>query len=312
MRFAYAGTPEFGAQVLRRLLQRGFTPTLVITQPARPAGRGRRETHSPVAGVAAASGLALVETADINSVDVVARLRAGGARALVVAAFGQMLRAAVLDEFECLNVHASLLPRHRGAAPIARALMAGDERTGVCVMRMTPGLDEGPTTACSSVSVGLWQDAGEVAEVLAVLGADAVGHVLEAGVGAGDRVSWTEQEGSITYAAKLTASDHELDLGAAAAGAHNTVRALSPDIGARVRLGDLDVKVWRTWPHPGPDAPAAGRAGVAARRGDRLFLGCGTGSLEVMTIQPAGKKRMVAADFLRGYGAAIGATSIGP
>ncbi len=310
MKFAFAGTPAFAAQVLGRLLARGLTPSLVITQPPRPAGRGRRETPSAVARMAGSSGLPLLETADISAPDPVAALRSSGARTLLVAAFGQLLRSSVLDTFDCLNVHASLLPRYRGAAPIARALMAGDTQTGVCVMRMTPGLDEGPVAVCSTVSIGLWHDAGDVAAVLAVLGADAAAHVLEAG--GTDRVTWREQDGPSTYAAKLTALDRELDLTAPAPTAHNTVRALSPDVGARLRLGDLDVVVWRTWPDEDRVRATSLRPEPAVREGDRLFLGCGLGRLEVLEIQPAGKKRMGAADFLRGYGGTLGLSNTDP
>lgn len=311
MRFAYAGTPEFGAQVLRHLLAHGMAPTVVVTQPARPAGRGQRTTPSAVARLSVASDLPLVETADINAPNVVETLRASGARALVVAAFGQLLRPVVLDTFDCVNVHASLLPRHRGAAPIARALMNGDEQTGVCVMRMTPGLDEGPVALCTTVSVGLWQDAGDVAATLALLGAGAVAHVLQA-TGT-DRVLWKEQAGTPTYAAKLTAADQALDLTGTARAAHDTVRALSPDTGARLAVGGVEAKLWSTWPHEGPErGTSSGRPGDTAREGDRLFLGCGHGSLEVLEIQPAGKRRMGAADFLRGYGATIQVKNTGP
>lgn len=307
MRFAYAGTPEFGAQVLRHLLARDMVPTIVVTQPARPAGRGRRTTPSDVARLSVASDLPLVETADINAPDVVETLLASGASALVVAAFGQLLRPVVLDTFDCVNIHASLLPRYRGAAPIARALMNGDGQTGVCVMRMTPGLDEGPVALCSTVSVGLWQDAGEVAATLASLGAGAVAHVLRA-TGT-NRVLWREQTGTPTYAAKLTAADQALDLTGTARAAHDTVRALSPDLGARLRVGNVETKLWRSWPHEGTERAVSGRPGDAGHEGDRLFMGCGHGSLEVLEIQPVGKRRMGAADFLRGYGATIQATN---
>jgi len=310
VKFAFAGTPAFAAQVLGRLLARGLTPSLVVTQPPRPAGRGRKETPSAVARMAGSSGLPLLETANISAPDSVEALRSSGARTLLVAAFGQLLRSPVLDAFDCVNVHASLLPRHRGAAPIARALMAGDAQTGVCVMRMTPGLDEGPVAVCSTVSIAPWQDAGDVAAVLAVLGADAVAHVLEAG--GTDRVTWRDQEGPSTYAAKVTAYDRALDLTAPARTVHDAVRALSPDIGARLRLGGLDLTVWRTWPDESHARAVSGRPEMAVREGDRLFLGCGLGRIEVLEIQPAGKKRMGAADFLRGYGVTLGLSNTEP
>lgn len=308
MRFAYAGTPGFAAQVLGELLVRGLTPEVVITQPTRPSGRGRKSTPSAVARRATTEGLPLVETADINAPDVVDSLRSSGAKALVVAAFGQLLRPAVLDAFDCLNVHPSLLPRHRGAAPIPRALMDGDAETGVCVMRMAAGLDEGPVAVRSTMPIDPWQDAGDVAAVLAVLGAGAVAHVLRAE--STERVSWREQEGAPTYAAKLTPADQVLDLNVAARTAHDSVRALSPEVGIRCALGGLEVKVWRTWPHEDPARSCAGRPGTTGREGERLFLGCGLGCLEVLDIQPTGRRRMTAGDFLRGYGAALEASSV--
>ncbi len=224
-----------------------------------------------------------------------------GAEALVVAAFGQMLRPQLLGSLECINVHASLLPRYRGAAPIQRALIDGAEQTGVCIIKMTEALDEGPIGAAATISVGLWDDAGTVGRTLALRGAQAVAHVLDA-MSRGDQ-TWFEQRGHTDYAAKLTAADRELDLTASARVVHDRVRALHPGPGAVLRSGGLDLKIWRTWPREAAaGVSVCDRPGVIDTAGGRLLVGCGSGCLEVLELQASGKKRMAAVGFLRGYG----------
>ncbi|MHB9148755.1 MAG: methionyl-tRNA formyltransferase [Thermoleophilia bacterium] len=307
MRFGFAGTPEFGAAVLQELLRVGRVPECVVTQPARPAGRGRRPRSSPVATLAERMHLPLIETPDINSAEVRAALLGAHVETLLVAAFGQMFREPLLTSFDCINVHASLLPAYRGAAPIVRALMAGEAQTGVCIMRMTEGLDEGPVAARSIISVGLWDDRDAVESALALVGAHAAAHVLDA-LGGGF-VHWEPQGAPSTYAAKLVASDRDLDLTRPAAQVHDHVRALSPVPGATTRMGDLDVKLLRTWPNTNQKATAApsidGRPGEVAITGGRLFLGCGEGRVEILRIQPSGKRSMSAAEFVRGYSSSL-------
>jgi methionyl-tRNA formyltransferase len=268
-----------------------------------------------VATVAAETSLPVLRAESINAEDVVGRLKAERVEVLVVAAFGQLLKAAVLDPFLCVNVHASLLPTWRGAAPIARSLLAGDPWTGVSIMRMAPGLDEGPWAFQVSRSVGLEEDAGSVGRSLALLGAQGIGHALEAL--ADGTLRWTEQSGDVTYAAKLTAEDRLLDAAEGVRRCHDRVRALSPEIGADLSLGPVAVKVWRTWPIAGDEdglsvhALGAAEPGrlvrLAARPSEaRLFLGCGDGWLELLVVQPQGKRAMRSAEFLRGYGSKIG------
>lgn len=317
MRYAFAGTPRFAAWVLEDLVSQGTPPCLVVSQPDRPAGRGRRLQVPPVVRVAQAAGLSYLQTADINEVAVLRALAAARAEVLVVAAFGQFLREDLLEGFLCVNVHASLLPAYRGAAPIERALMAGEAETGVSIMRMTAGLDEGPCALQKRMSLGLHDDATGVTRALALLGALGTAQVLT-GLKDGT-VVWTEQPDGATYAAKLGPTDRVLDFEQSARAAHDQVRALSLDRAAEADLG-VAVKILRTWPHPNADVvtdaslagavrAAGGRPGRLLTAGDRLVVGCGEGALQILALQPAGKRPMSAAEFLRGYGARLAETA---
>lgn len=311
MRFAFAGTPEFAAWVLRDLAGLGRTPVLVVSQPDRPQGRGRRTCAPPAALEAGRLGLECLQTDNINSPGFVQRLQASGVSALVVASFGQILHKSLLDGLDCLNVHASLLPAYRGAAPINRALENGESRMGVSIMRITERLDEGPWALQKSVSIDLHDDAGSIGRILALLGAAGIDQVLSA-MEEGT-VVWTEQQGATSYAQKLTAGDTLLDTTRRARGAHDQVRSLRPGIGARAASGRLSFKVWRSWPFgeeglspvPAGAEHAAGFPGLVAVVDGRLFVGCSRGVLELLAVQPAGKNTMTAAEFLRGYGARL-------
>ncbi len=187
------GRPISPPGCLADLAALGRRPVLVVSQPDRPRGRGRKATAPPAVLEADRLGLECLQAEDINDPAVAARLRATGVSTLVVAAFGQILKLPLLESFLCLNVHASLLPAYRGAAPIERALAAGESCTGVSIMRMTEGLDEGPWALQTSVSVGLRDDAGSIGRVLALLGATGIDQVLT-GLAEGT-VGWTEQQG---------------------------------------------------------------------------------------------------------------------
>ncbi|MCL5736065.1 MAG: methionyl-tRNA formyltransferase [Actinobacteria bacterium] len=307
MKFIFAGTPDFAARVLTHLDDIGRRPCLVISQPDRPRGRGRVVGQSEVIAAAARLQIPNVQVRDINSQDSLAEIASTGARVLVVAAFGQIVKPPLLDDLTCLNVHASLLPAYRGAAPIERALASGEAVSGVSIMRMTRGLDEGPWALQTSLSLGLRDDAGSVARGLAVLGANGVDQVLT-GLGDGT-VTWTEQAGKAGYAAKLSPDDAVLDPARTAARLHDQVRSLSPAVGAKTACGGLEFKVWRTWPYgmsglaetPGEARHIEGKPGRLAVAESRLFIGCAEGAVEALLLQPAGKGRMPAADFLRGY-----------
>ena len=312
MNFAFAGAPEFAAWVLRDLVGHGRRPALVISQPDRPCGRGRRPAAPPVVAAAELLDVPCLQTEDISSHAVMERLSAEGVSTLVVAAFGQILKRQLLDSLLCLNIHASLLPAYRGAAPIERALAAGEDRTGVSIMRITEHLDEGPWALQTAVSIGLRDDAGSVGRLLALAGAIGMDQVLTAICD--DTVGWTEQTGASCYAGKVSAPDCVLDTRRSAKAAHDHVRSLSPTIGARVSSGGMELKVWRTWPYGecGLDAIPAGAEGAAGSpgkllvRNGRLFAGCAEGVIEILSIQPAGKGRMATPAFLRGYSGRLG------
>ncbi|OFW60583.1 MAG: hypothetical protein A2133_12050 [Actinobacteria bacterium RBG_16_64_13] len=313
MNFAFAGTPEFAAWVLRDLVSLGRRPSLVVSQPDRPRGRGRKASPPPAAAEAEGLGIECLQTDDINSARVLDHLRSRGLSTLVIAAFGQILRKPLLDSVLCLNIHASLLPAYRGAAPIERVLAAGEACSGVSIMRVTEGLDQGPWAWQKSVTLGLHDDAGAVGRIFAMMGAVGVDQVMR-GLGDGT-VKWTAQEGMSVYAEKLCAVDCALNVAVGAKAAHDQVRSLSPHVGARAASGGVGFKVWRTWPFgeadldsaPGGAERVAGSAGSLAVVQNRLFVGCARGVLEILAVQPAGKGRMTAAAFLRGYGGRLGA-----
>jgi methionyl-tRNA formyltransferase len=310
--FAFAGTPDFAAWTLEHLAALDRRPCLVISQPDRPVGRGRRATAPPAAVAARRLGIDLIQPDDINGPEVLEVLRTAGADVLLVAAFGQILRKRLLDSLLCINVHGSLLPAYRGAAPIERALAAGETRIGVTVMRVTDALDCGPWALRTALSVGLRDDAGSIGRALAFLGASGVVQVLT-GLDDGT-VVWNEQQGDACYAEKLSAMDCRLFMERPARSVHDQVRSLSPRVGARVESGGLQFKVWRTWPYgqlgldasPAEVAHVAGRPGMVAVAGERLFVGCGEGVLQLLSVQPDGKSTMGAAAFLRGYGTRLG------
>jgi methionyl-tRNA formyltransferase len=253
-----------------------------------------------------------VQVADINSPETLSLVQETGVGKVVVAAFGQILGPAFLGHFLCMNIHASLLPAYRGAAPIERAIAAGEAQLGVTIMRMVEGLDEGPWALQSRMSLGPWDDAGSAARKLAVLGAEGVDQVLT-GLDDGT-VTWTQQGPGATYAAKLSVSDMFLDPDKPATRVHDQVRSLSPHLGANVSSGGLKWKVWRAWPYgvggfeatPCFAQTAEGRPGVLVWEKGRLFLGCAEGVLELLLVQPAGRGKMAVADFLRGYADRLG------
>jgi methionyl-tRNA formyltransferase len=312
MNFAFAGSPDFAAWTLEHLVTLGRKPCLVITQPDRPVGRGRRATAPAAAVTAKRLGLDLLQPENINDPAIVDQIKTAGAEAIIVSAFGQILRQNLLDAIPCLNVHGSLLPAYRGAAPIERAIAAGEDCIGVSIMQVELALDSGPYALQRSISVSLWDDAGSIARALTFLGAQGVDQVLT-GMEDGT-VTWTKQVGGTVYAEKLTSAECRLDAARPAKAAHDLVRSLSPRVGARAASGAFEFKVWRTWPYGQPGlapvpveaAGAAGRPGLVVATSKRLFVGCAEGVLEILSLQPNGKSRMTAAEFLRGYRARLG------
>lgn len=327
MKFAFAGTPQFGAWVLEELVRLGRTPVWVVSQPARPYGRGQRVQDSPVTRMAAHLGLPCLATENVNDKNVSTTLKAAGVESVVVAAFGQLFGDAFLDAFTCLNVHPSLLPRYRGPAPIHWALRNGDAETGVSIMRIVRELDAGPVALQTRLSISPYDDSATLARSLAVLGAIGVDIVLSA-IEDGT-VAWTEQSpAEATYAPKLSTSDRALNLALPASKCHDHVRSLVPEAPPELVSRDLHVQLLRTWPWPdgerdllpAPVGQVMGQPGLVARCGagngsrgkDRLFVGCGEGALEILALKPAGRKPMRTPEFLRGYGSKLGETLLPP
>ncbi len=289
----FLGTSGFAAAVLRRLAGGAHRPALVVTRPDRPQGRGRRLLAPPVAAVARELGLDVVQPERLHDEDVLARIAAARPDALVVCAYGVLIREPLLSDHVVFNVHPSLLPRWRGAAPIERAMLAGDRETGVAIMRLTAGLDTGPVCLQAAEPIRDDDDFASLSARLEALGGDLLVRALD------ERPPFVEQpEAGVTYAEKIEAADRVLDPRNTAAAEERRVRALRPHIGARIPLPDggwLGVRAARV---AAPDAgPAPGRVEAA---GERLALGCADGVLELLEIQPPGRGAMRAADWLRG------------
>jgi methionyl-tRNA formyltransferase len=297
---AYLGTTEFAATVLRRLADSPHRPVLVVTPPDSRQGRGRRLRPSPAAKAARELGLALHQTADVNSPESVEAIRAAGPEAIAVCAFGQLIKESLLTEWTMLNVHPSLVPRWRGAAPIERALMAGDRKTGVTIMRVTEGLDSGPIALAEEVEIYGDDDYASLSARLADVAGELVVRALDAL--AGGKLEFTEQDDAeTTYAEKISPDERRLDPALAAMELERRVRALTPHIGAYLELADgsrLGVRSAEAGSVYGPgisDPP-----GTLDCEGS-LVLVCGDGILRLDVVQPPGKKPMSAADFLRGH-----------
>jgi methionyl-tRNA formyltransferase len=295
VRTVYLGTSDFAAEVLERLAASPHRPALVVTRPDRPAGRGRRLSSPPVLHSARALGLDVAQPDDVNEEGARARIAAVAPDVVVVCAFGALLKEPLLSEHAMLNVHPSLLPRWRGAAPIERAIMAGDAETGVAIMRVTAGLDSGPVCLVEREPIAGDDDFGTLSARLAVLGGSLLLQALDA------QPAFVEQDESlVTYAEKITAEDRLLDPRAsAAAELERTVRALSPHVGARLALPDGSyLGVWGAQ----LAADAASEPGSLGNEGGRLVLSTVAGALELTQVQPPGRRPMPAADYLRGRG----------
>lgn len=294
MRIAFAGSPAPAAAILRDLVAGGTDIALVISQPDRPRGRSRTPSLTPVAAAAADLGLACIRPATINAPDVLERLRDVRVGALCVVAFGQLLKEPLLSEWPCINVHFSILPAYRGAAPVERALMDGITETGVSIMRMDAGLDTGPVATAVRLPVGPDDDAGTVMQRLCALAVPALASTFD-GLAAGTLQFTPQPEEGISLAPKLTDQDRVLDPSRTARELANRVRALAPHIGARLGIDGQPFKIWRATAED-----AGGPAGLR-RDGARLLLGCGAGTLEILELQPPSRGRIGAAEFLRGY-----------
>ncbi len=294
MRVAFAGSPEAAVPPLRVLAASHHQVSVVVTQPDRARGRSRRTSPTPVALAAEELGVDTLRPATINAPEVIEAIAATGAEALVVVAFGQILRDGVLSRWPCVNVHFSLLPAYRGAAPVERALMDGVEETGVTIMRMDAGLDTGPMLLAEAVRIGEREDAGALVARLSGIGGPLLVTALD-GIEAGALTATPQPEEGVSFAPKITAEDRVLDLARPAVELERRVRALSPHIGATCRIGGEPFKIWRARVSE-QDAPP----GLAVVDG-RLVAGCAESALEVLELQPPGRGRMGADAFLRGW-----------
>jgi methionyl-tRNA formyltransferase len=296
VRTVYLGTSEFAATVLRRIADSRHRPLLVVTPPDRPRGRGRRTSPSAVAAVAEELEIDLVQTANVNDGEALERVRVARPQAAVICAFGQLIREPLLSELPLLNVHPSLLPRWRGAAPIERAIMAGDERTGACVMRLTAGLDSGPVALCEEVSIGPEDDFETLSGRLAALGGGLLVRALDLQEEGKLRFE-DQEEDEATYAEKVEASERRLDPARPAVELARTVRALTPHVGAYLEIGSgkrLGVRRARS-------VDVGVKPGEVRAEWGALLLGCGRGALRLEVVQPEGGKPMAADAYLRGH-----------
>jgi methionyl-tRNA formyltransferase len=285
VRSVYFGTSDFAAAVLDRLAESPHLPSLVVTRPDRPKGRGRQVQPPPVAVRARELGLEVIQPERLHEPEPLERIAAAQPEVACVCAYGVLIKEPLLSAYEMLNVHPSLLPRWRGAAPVERAIMEGDDRTGVSIMRLTAGLDSGPVCLQEAEPIHADDDYGTLAARLQALGGALLVRALD------ERPPFAEQdESAVTYAHKIEASDRRLDPARPAEELERTVRALRPHIGARVALpgGDFLGVIAARVAEPSSE-------GLRAVDGRLLF-----GGLELTEIRPPGARPMAAADWLRG------------
>jgi methionyl-tRNA formyltransferase len=287
----YLGTSAFAAAVLERLAASEHRPALVVTRPDRPKGRGRQVQPPPVAVRARELGLDVIQPERLHEPEPLERIAAAAPEVACVCAYGVLIKEPLLSAYEMLNVHPSLLPRWRGAAPVERAIMAGDAETGVSIMRLTAGLDSGPVCLQEAEPIGPDDDYGSLAARLQRLGGGLLVRALD------ERPPFAEQdESQVTYAHKIEAADRALDPAHTPEELERTVRALRPHIGARVALPDgdyLGVVTARV-------ADGEVESGRVRADGTRLLLGARDGALDLTEIRPPGSRPMAAADWLRG------------
>jgi methionyl-tRNA formyltransferase len=296
VRLIFAGTPAFAALALEGLVDAGHDIALVLTQPDRPAGRGMRLQPSAVKQVALQRGLAVAQPDRLKDPATHEPLRAAAADAMVVAAYGLILPPAVLEipRIGCINIHASLLPRWRGAAPIVRAIAAGDRETGITIMRMDAGLDTGPMLTSAALPIASDDTAATLHDRLARLGAESI-------VGALARLPeltpQPQPEAGATYAAKVDKAEAVLDWRRPAEELERLVRAFDPFPGAAGNLGDTTVKFWRAEVVAGNGDPGE----VLAADSAGVVIAAGGNALRVLTLQKAGGKRLAPHEFLQGF-----------
>ncbi|MEW6761329.1 MAG: methionyl-tRNA formyltransferase [Pseudomonadota bacterium] len=307
MKVVFAGTPEFAAVALRALHEAGFEIPLVLTQPDRPAGRGMQLQASSVKQYALAHGMAVAQPLSLR-MDAKDPQRAEEARAaherlssldydvMVVAAYGLILPRSTLDIKPCINIHGSLLPRWRGAAPIHRAIETGDRETGVTIMGMEEGLDTGPMMLIERVAIADSDTTGSLHDKLAALGGRMIVEALRK-MEQGHLASVPQPEEGVTYAAKIAKEEAKLDFSLPAEVLWRRVRAFNPFPGAQGQVDGVTVKLWNAELAPGKGEPGQ----VLALDAQGIVVACGEGALRLLELQKPGGKRLPAQEFLKSF-----------
>lgn len=299
LRIIFAGTPDFSVPCLHALRAAGQEIVAVYTQPDRPAGRGRKLSPSPVKEAALALGLPIFQPQTLRDEAAIHALQAHKADLMVVVAYGLLLPRAVLDapRLGCVNIHASLLPRWRGAAPIQRAILAGDSETGVTIMRMEAGLDTGPLYLIRRLPLDLRETGGGLSDKLSRLGAKALVEALP-GIADGSLVPSPQDDSQANYAHKLAKAEAEIDWSRPAVEIDRLIRAFDPWPVAQTRLEGVSLRLWGCEPtaRVAPAASAPGQVLAAGKAG--IDVATGAGVLRLTRLQPPGKKPMSAAEFL--------------
>ncbi|MFN3593296.1 MAG: methionyl-tRNA formyltransferase [Thiobacillaceae bacterium] len=303
MRILFAGTPEFAATALRALAEAGHDIVLTLTQPDRPAGRGLQPKPSAVKTLALELGLPLYQPTELKSEAARRPLAEARAEVMVVAAYGLILPPAVLQlpRLGCINIHASLLPRWRGAAPIQRAILAGDAETGITLMQMDAGLDTGPILSMARLPIAADETAGSLHDKLAALGAQEIVRLLPR-LAAGEVEAQPQDDAQAVYAPKIGKDEARIDWHQPASVIDRVVRAFNPVPGAWTEWRGQVLKIWRARPAAGSGTPGT----VLSAAADDLRVACGEGALSVLELQKAGGRRLSAAAFLAGQPLAPG------
>lgn len=286
-RVLFAGTPAFALLQLQALCESGCTPVAVLTQPDRPAGRGKKMTASPVKEYSIEQNIAVLQPTTLRDEEVLKQLAAYKPDLMIVAAYGLILPQAALDipKRGCLNVHASLLPRWRGAAPIQAAILAGDEQTGISLMSMTAGLDSGPVFSSATIDIGAEENAGALHDRLAALGGELLLRELDS-ILDGRLKAIAQDEARATYAGKITSADARLDWSRPADELARSVRAYNPVPGAWFMHDDERIKCWRATVTDDSGPPGT----VVEVTKDSIVVACATSALAIQALQRPGKR----------------------